>query len=132
LGGWLSPIAISFAADRSVMQPDPHGRAEPVLLSLELSRSAKVTVEVWNQRDELVATLLYRRKRGEGEHLLAWDGLDDEGELASAGLYEIEATASTLTTSASSTVRLQVQPPAPVLVGRRQATDRARTMSGLN
>ena len=130
-GGWLSPIAISFAADRSVMYPGPQGDLDPVLLSLELSRSAKVTVDVWNERDEVVATLAYRRKRGEGEHILVWDGRNDDGRSAPSGIYEIEATASTLTTSVSSTVRLEVQPFAPLLMGRRQARDRT-TLSGVN
>jgi flagellar hook assembly protein FlgD len=129
-GGWLSPIAISFAADRSVMRPDPQGNVEPLLLSLDLSRSARVTVDVWNDQDELVSTLLYRRKRGGGEHILAWDGIDDAGNVVSFGVYEVEATASTLTTSVSSSVRLQVEPSTPLLSGRRQTTDRTMGVSG--
>jgi flagellar hook assembly protein FlgD len=130
LGGWLSPIAISFAADRSVMRPDPQGNVEPVLLSLDLSRSARVTVDVWNDQDELVSTLLYRRKRGGGEHILAWDGINDAGKVVSFGVYEVEATASTLTTAVSSSVRLQVEPSTPLLSGRRQTTDRTMGVSG--
>jgi flagellar hook assembly protein FlgD len=128
-GGWLSPIAISFSADRSVMSPDPQGNIEPVLLSLGLSRSAKVTVDVWNERDELVTTLLYRRQRGSGEHLLVWNGLDDEGMIVPFGAYEIEATASTLTTSVSSSVRLEFQAASPRLVERRQSSDRTSMTS---
>jgi flagellar hook assembly protein FlgD len=128
-GGWLSPIAISFAADRSVMRPDAQGNVEPVLLSLDLSRSAKVTVDVWNDQDELVSTLLYRRKRGGGEHILVWDGIDDVGSMVPIGVYEVEATASTLTTSVSSSVRLQVEPSTPLLGARQQTTDRTRGVS---
>jgi flagellar hook assembly protein FlgD len=128
-GGWLSPIAISFAADRSVLRPDPQGNVEPVLLSLDLSRPAKVTVDVWNDQDELVSTLLYRRKRGGGEHVLVWDGIDDVGRAVPFGVYEIEATASTLTTSVSSSVRLQVEPTTPLLSARQQAQDRTRSVS---
>jgi len=128
LGGWLSPIAISFAADRPVMCPDAQGSIEPVLLSLDLSRTAKVTVDVWNERDELISTLLYRRKRGSGEHALVWDGVDDLGSVVPYGIYEVEATASTLTTSVSSSVRLEVAPAGqPTLVGRRYAGDRTMT-----
>jgi flagellar hook assembly protein FlgD len=124
LGGWLSPISISFAADRPTIHPDPQGDVEPVLLSLDMSRSAKVTVDVWNEADELVATLLYRRKRGAGEHVLVWDGRDDDGRLVSYGLYEVEATASTLTTSVGSTVRVGFEPATPLLAARRQAGER--------
>jgi flagellar hook assembly protein FlgD len=123
LGGWLSPIAISFSADRTLMRPDPQGNVEPVLFSLELSRSAKVTVDVWNGSDELVATLIYRRKRGSGEHILVWDGCNDEGRLVPHGVYEVEATASTLTTSVSSSVRLQVDTITSLVAARRYTGD---------
>ena len=136
LGGWLSPIAIAFAGNRQVIYPhglhgegsDPGHGGEPVLLSLDLSRSAKVTVDVWNQEEELVATLLYRRKRGAGEHILVWDGCDDEGNVVPSGLYEAEATASTLTTSVSSTVQVWVEVAPPqtshLLTGRATSVKR--------
>ncbi len=120
LGGWLSPISISFAADRTTLHPDQQGNVEPVLLSLDISRPARVTVDVWDRDDELVATLLYKRKRGAGEHVLVWDGRDDDGNPVAYGAYEIEATASTFTTSVSSSVLVQVEPPRPLLVGRRR------------
>ena len=127
LGGWLSPISISFSSDRSVIYPDAQSSVEPALLSLDLSRSAKVTVDVWDQEDKLVATLLYRRKRGAGEHVLVWDGKDDQGNVVSMGVYEAEATASTLTTSVGSTVQIRVDTAKPLLAARRQSTDQATT-----
>ena len=127
LGGWLSPISISFASDRPALYPNPQGATEPILFSLELSRSAKVTVDIWDQADELVTTLMYRRKRGSGEHVLVWDGHGDDDTFVPVGLYEAEATASTLTTSVSSTVQVRVESATPLLVGRRQNGDRSRT-----
>lgn len=128
LGGWLSPISISFAADRPAIAPDVQGNVTPVLLSLDLSRAARVTVDVWDQDDELVATLLYRRRRDSGEHVLVWDGRNDDGNMAPLGLYEVEATASTLTTSVSSTVPIRVEASVPLLPGRRE-TGRASSYS---
>lgn len=128
LGGWLSPISISFSADRAAVCPDAQGNVQPVLFSLDLSRTARVTVDVWNDRDELVATLLYRRHRGNGEHILVWDGRDDDGNLAPLGMYEAEATASTFTTSVSSTVPIRVESSVPLLTGRREA---GRTSAGV-
>ena len=126
-GGWLRPISIALAADRPALHPDSQGDFEPLLLSLDISRSATVTVDVWDARDELVATLLYRRRRGAGEHVLVWDGYDDAGALAPYGTYEIEATASTLTTSVSSSVSVSVEPPTPLLGARRRTGDQATT-----
>ena len=127
LGGWLSPISISFAADRPALHPVPDGSADPLLLSLDISRAAKVTVDVWDAEDELVATLLYKRRRGAGEHILLWDGYDDVGKFVAYGEYEVEATASTFTTSVSSSVRVRVEPPVPLLAARRQAGDKTTT-----
>jgi flagellar hook assembly protein FlgD len=127
LGGWLSPIAIAFAADRPALHPVPDGNADPLLLSLDLSRAAKVTVDVWDANDDLVATLLYKRKRGAGEHVLLWDGYDDGGDFVPYGEYEVEATASTFTTSVSSSVRVRVEPSMPLLAAHRQAEDRTTT-----
>jgi len=126
-GGWLRPISIALAADRPALHPDAQGDSEPLLLSLDISRSATVTVDVWNARDELVATLLYRRRRGAGEHVLVWDGYDDAGGLVPYGTYEIEATASTLTTSVSSSVSVSVEPPTPLLGARRRTGGQATT-----
>jgi len=108
LGGWLSPIAVSFSADRQALRADAEGNLAPILLRLNLSRPATVTVDVWNQADALVNTLLYRRKRGAGDHVLVWDGRQEDGQLAPDGVYEVEASARTLTTTVSSSVRVAV------------------------
>lgn len=126
VGGWMRPISISFASDRSALYPDPQGNVDPVLLTLDLSRAAKVTVDVWDERDELVATLLYKRRRGAGEHVLVWDGYDDAGQLAEYGTYEVEATASTFTTSVRSSVRIGVEPPTPLLSAQHAVGERSR------
>jgi hypothetical protein len=126
LGGWMRPISISFASDRPALYPDSQGNVEPVLFALDLSRAAKVTVDVWDERDELVTTLLYNRRRGAGEHVLVWDGYDDAGRFAPFGTYEVEATASTLTTSVRSSVRVGIEPVTPVLPAQRSVGERSR------
>jgi flagellar hook assembly protein FlgD len=127
LGSWVRPISISFASDRPALYPDAQGHAEPVLLTLDLSRAARVTVDVWDVRDELVATILYKRQRGAGEHVLVWDGCDDAGQLCEYGTYEVEATASTLTTSVGSSIRVAIEPPAtPFLSAQRGVSERSR------
>jgi hypothetical protein len=74
----------------------------------------------------LVATLLYRRQRGAGEHVLVWDGYDDVGRLAEYGAYEIEATASTLTTSVRSSIRVGVEPKIALLPAQRSVGEQSR------
>ena len=132
LGGWMSPVSVSFSADRQTLSADAHGRTNPLLLKLTLSRPAKVTVEVWSETDDLVTTLLYRRKRGAGDHVLVWDGRGDGGNAVSNGVYEIEASARTLTTSVSSSVRVSVDTPRPAHVSRLTARERQTVSSRSN
>jgi len=132
LGGWLSPVSVSFSTDRQKLRADFQGSSNPLLLRLNLSRPAKITVDVWSETDELVATLLYRRKRGTGDHVLVWDGRGDDGNAVPNGVYEIEATARTLTTAVSSSVRVSVETPRPSHVSRITARDRQTLESRSN
>ena len=70
--------------------------------------------------------MLYKHKRGARKHILMWDGYDDAGKLAVYGVYEVEATASTLTTSVSSTVRVGVEPVTPLLSARQSVGGQSR------
>jgi hypothetical protein len=57
---------------------------------------------------------------------LVWDGYDDAGQLVTFGSYEVEATASTLTTSVRSSVRVGVEPSTPLLSARQSVGEQAR------
>lgn len=75
----------------------------------EISRSATVTAEVWDMANRHVATVFKSQRRAQGEHLLVWDGRDSEGRVASSGAYEVEVSASTMFTTASSSTRLSIE-----------------------
>ncbi|NIO72474.1 MAG: hypothetical protein GTN71_26490 [Anaerolineae bacterium] len=96
-----------------------------VILSLGLSRTASTTVEVLDEQDRPLATLLYRRRRDSGSHYLVWDGYDDYGRPAPPGSYIIQAVASTLTATASSAVQVNVaSEPSEALPVRRRRISR--------
>ena len=96
-----------------------------VILSLGLSRTASTTVEVLDEQDRPLATLLYRRRRDSGNHYLVWDGYDDYGRPAPPGSYIIQAVASTLTANASSAVQVNVaSEPSETLPARRRRIGR--------
>jgi flagellar hook assembly protein FlgD len=118
LGGWFKPVSLSLSASNHVLYPN-QGNSE-IILSLKVSRSAWVTVDIWNQKDDLVTSLLYRRRRGKGEHFLIWDGRDKHIQTVSDGTYEVEATASTLINAVSTSVQIQVDTSAPRLPARLQ------------
>lgn len=125
LAYWRQPVSISLTADRQNLYPGRPGEGEVVILSLGLSRTASTTVEVLDEQDRPLATLLYRRRRDSGDHYLVWDGYDDYGRPAPPGSYIIQAVASTLTATASSAVQVNVAlEPSETLPARRRRIGR--------
>ena len=125
LAYWRQPVSLSLNADRQIFYPSRPEEGEVVILSLGLSRTASTTVEVLDEQDRPLATLLYRRRRDSGNHYLVWDGYDDYGRPAPPGSYIIQAVASTLTATASSAVQVNVaSEPSEALPARRRKIGR--------
>jgi flagellar hook assembly protein FlgD len=125
LAYWRQPVSLSLTTDRQTFYPGRPEEGEVVILSLGLSRTASTTVEVLDEQDRPLATLLYRRRRDSGNHYLVWDGYDDYGRPAPPGSYIIQAVASTLTANASSAVQVNVaSEPSEALPARRRKIGR--------
>jgi flagellar hook assembly protein FlgD len=76
--------AFRIEAFRAVLRPNPFQGA--TTLHLALPEPGPVTVSVYDIRGRRIR-ILEEGFRGAGEHLLVWDGRDDTGQRASAGLY---------------------------------------------
>jgi flagellar hook assembly protein FlgD len=77
-------------------------------LTLELSKSARTTIEVVDQYNQVLATITHRRQRGSGVHSFYWDGYDDFGNVIPSGSYLIQAIASTAGASVRSVVPITI------------------------
>jgi flagellar hook assembly protein FlgD len=108
-GLWQRPLSLVLRTTRSTLYPGADGRLEPAVVVFEISRPATVTAEVWDMANRHVATVFESQRRAQGEHLLVWDGRDSEGRVASSGAYEVEVSASTMFTTASSSTRLSIE-----------------------
>ncbi len=108
-GIWQRPLSLMLRTTRSTLYPGADGRLEPAVVVFETSRPATVTAEVWDVSNRHVATVFRRQRRSQGEHLLVWDGRNDEGQIAPAGAYEIEVSANTMFTTVSSSTRLSIE-----------------------
>ncbi len=106
---WQRPLTLVLRAQRPVLYRDRSGLAAPAVIAFEISRPATVIAQIWDDQDNLVATLGRRQRRSKGEHLLVWNGKTDAGTPAPPGAYEIEVHASTLFNTVSSSVRVWVQ-----------------------
>jgi hypothetical protein len=79
---------------------------------------------VWNSDDELVATLMSKRRRRSGLHTMEWDGTGDHGRTVPDGPYEIEVTSSTIFTTVSNRLSVyKTSGPAPQLWTRRRTEE---------
>ncbi|MDY7076944.1 MAG: FlgD immunoglobulin-like domain containing protein, partial [Chloroflexota bacterium] len=108
-GLWQRPLSLVLRVTRATLSPGADGRLEPAVVVFEISRPATVTAEVWDMSNRHVVTVFNRQRRTKGEHLLVWDGIDATGQVAPAGAYEVEVSASTMFTTASSSTRLSVE-----------------------
>ncbi len=116
-GIWQRPLSLELRAARSTLTGDLQagGWRDPAVIIFELSRPATVTAEVWNAGNQRVDTVFQRQRRDQGEHLIVWDGLDNEGQIAPPGSYEVQVSASTMFTTVSGATRVVVEeePPRP-------------------
>lgn len=106
---WLRPLHFSLSVENPVFYPRrSDDDARLLVMRLDLSRGARVTLDVYDKADRHVTTIVEKRKHTGGEHFRVWDGRDDAGDVLSSGSYLIEATADTLFTSVTSAVWIYV------------------------
>ncbi len=108
-GIWQRPLSLILRTTRSDLYPGADGRLEPAVVVFEISRPATVTAEVWDLSSNHVTTVFRRQRRSQGEHLLVWDGRNDQGQVAPPGAYEVEVSANTMFTTVSSSTRLSIE-----------------------
>lgn len=102
------PVALVVSAESSSFKPGLPEEGRFLRLSLDLSKPAKTTVQIKDQRGNVVASLLHRRHRGAGQQNLYWDGYDDFGRVAQPGEYTVEATASTTGGTVTGTLNISI------------------------
>lgn len=128
----LRPVSLVLSVDRRSFTPGVPGEGKVLILSLDLSKAARVTLEVLDQYGRPLATILHNRRRSAGEQHFFWDGYDDYGRPVSPGEYVIQAVAGTPAANVTSAVQVTVQEDALVhgRVGRRRASDGSEIIDG--
>lgn len=118
----MRPVSLVLSVDRRAFTPGVPGEGKALILSLNLSKPARTTLEVLDQYGRPLATIVHNRRRSAGEHLFFWDGYDDYGRPVSPGEYVIQAVAGTPVANVTSAVHVTVQEDALVhgrVAGRR-------------
>jgi flagellar hook assembly protein FlgD len=119
----LRPVSLVLSVDRRSFTPGVPGEGKVLILSLDLSKASRVTLEVLDQFGRPLATIQHNRRRSAGEHHFFWDGYDDYGRAVPPGEYVIQAVAGTPGANVTSAVSVAVQE--DVLIHGRPARRRA-------
>ena len=78
---------IDFEAENSIFDPKDDQELE---LTFTLSADANVTLEVLDEDDETIATLIDNNFYEKGEHSFDWNGRSDEGDFVQYGEYTVK------------------------------------------
>jgi flagellar hook assembly protein FlgD len=102
------PVALVVSAESGVFRPGLPEEGRFLKMGIDLSKPARTTVEIKDNRGNTIATLLHRRHRGAGQQNLYWNGYDDFGRVVLPGDYTIQATASTTGGTVTGTLNVAV------------------------
>jgi hypothetical protein len=83
---WLMFEIVAPVPNRNTLRPNFPNPFNPTTgFEVQLARTAKVEVQVWNAAGRAVRTL--SGEFGPGRHVMVWDGRDAAGEVVAAGVY---------------------------------------------
>ncbi|MSP14655.1 MAG: hypothetical protein EXR62_17070 [Chloroflexi bacterium] len=125
--GRLSPSTLRLSADRGAFAPLQPGGNDSMIFTLDVSRAAVVTVQIFDIHERLMGTLAERRQFSAGGHYLVWDGNDDYNQLVPTGSYVVEAGATGLLGNTTTSVEIYVDAQASIFSipgGQRRASRR--------
>jgi hypothetical protein len=101
---FIPPLAIDVSADFPTFYPNRPTERRLLVLRVNLTRRARVTIEIYDEFNRRVLTLVEPAVFGAGHHFRLWDGRRGNGALAGEGSYWVQATARTLTATNKSAV----------------------------
>ncbi|MFQ5611206.1 MAG: FlgD immunoglobulin-like domain containing protein [Anaerolineae bacterium] len=123
LGYYLTrPVSLVLASDQNSFTPGLPEEGKVLILSISLSKASRATIEVLDEYNRPLATILHRRQRGTGEHRFYWNGYDDHGRVLRPGSYVVQAKASTPAGDVTSAVPITIEQD-PVVHGRYSHRD---------
>ncbi len=125
-------VSLSLSVDQPIFSPGLPNQEKNLTIFLDLSKTARVSIEVVDARGYPRATILSNRRKLGRKHVFYWNGYDDYGRLVEPGEYfiQVEAGSPPLQVSSAVPVRVERKVPsaqAPVTVGQQSGTNISRT-----
>ena len=113
IGDWLRTPKIAAEASPSIISPNGDQTQDSTNFSYTLNEDAEVTVEVFNEANQLVQTIVADEFQTRGQHVAIWNGLDNQEQVVADGRYRLQVTAkgTMRATNQSTNVLVDTLPP---------------------
>ncbi|HRV93544.1 MAG TPA: FlgD immunoglobulin-like domain containing protein [Anaerolineae bacterium] len=93
IGDWLRTPKIAAEASPSIISPNGDQAQDSTNFSYTLNEDAEVTIQVFDQNNRLVHTLVRNEFQTRGRHVAVWDGRNTLDQVTADGRYQLRVTA---------------------------------------
>jgi flagellar hook assembly protein FlgD len=102
-------VTLGLSVDQPIFSPGGFGDDNVLAISLDLSKTARVSLEVLDQQGNPRATILYNRRKMGRRHVFYWNGYDDRGLALAPGDYTLQAEAGAPPLQVTSAVQIRIE-----------------------
>jgi flagellar hook assembly protein FlgD len=104
-------VALALSVDQPAFTPGLPGNEKTISILLDLSKTARVSLEILDQQGYLRASIVQNRRKIGRRHTFHWNGYDDRGILLPAGEYTVRAEAGAPPLQVTSSVQVRLERP---------------------
>ncbi|GEM_PF-583509 len=115
IGDWLRTPGLTVEASPSIISPNGDNVQDMTNFSYTLNEDAESTVQVFNQSNRLIQTILPNQFQTRGQHVVMWNGKDNLGQTVGDGRYRVEVTAKGTVRASAQSANVVVDTVAPTL-----------------
>jgi flagellar hook assembly protein FlgD len=102
-------VTLAMSVDQPVFTPGSFGDENLLGITLDLSKTARVSLEALDQQGNPCATILYNRRKMGRRHIFYWNGCDDRGRPLPPGDYVLQAEAGAPPLQVTSAVQIRIE-----------------------
>jgi flagellar hook assembly protein FlgD len=93
IGDWLRTPKVTAEASPGIISPNGDQAQDSTNFSYILNEDAEVTIEVFDENNNLINNLTANEFQTRGQHVAIWNGQSSLGQVAADGRYRLEVTA---------------------------------------
>jgi flagellar hook assembly protein FlgD len=104
-------VDLALSVDQPAFVPGLKKRKKNLVILLDLSKTARLSLEVLDQQGYLRASIVQNRRKIGRRHIFHWNGYDDRGMLLPPGDYTVRAEAGAPPLQVTSSVQVRLERP---------------------